>query len=131
MTNAQLEASVAYLQSKGFQQPEIGVVLGSGLGQLADELIDPLIAHYHHIPNFPLATVEFHSGRLLYGKLGGKWIVVMQGRFHYYEGYSLTEVTYPIRVMHRLGIKKLLISNAAGALNLNYKKGQPMLKPAQ
>ena len=127
MTNAQLEASVAYLQSRGFQQPEIGVVLGSGLGQLADVLVDPLIAHYHNIPNFPLATVEFHNGRLLYGELGGKLAVVMQGRFHYYEGYSLTEVTYPIRVMHRLGIKKLLISNAAGALNPTYKKGELML----
>lgn len=127
MTSTQLEASVDYLRSKGFMNPEIGIVLGSGLGRLADELADPKVAHYHNIPNFPLATVEFHSGKLLYGMLGGKKVVVMQGRFHLYEGYDLTEVTYPIRVMHQLGIKKLLISNAAGGLNPGFRKGQLML----
>jgi purine-nucleoside phosphorylase len=126
MTEAQLNASVNYLQSRGFEQPEIGIVLGSGLGKMIDVIEDPIVAHYHNIPNFPLATVEFHSGRLLYGKIEKKWAVVMQGRFHYYEGYDLTEVTYPIRVMHRLGIQKLLISNAAGALNRGFKKGDLM-----
>jgi len=123
----QLDASVEYLHSKGFIDPEIGIVLGSGLGRLADEIAGPKVAHYHNIPNFPLATVEFHSGRLLYGLLGGKKAVVMQGRFHFYEGYELTEVTYPIRVMHQLGISKLLISNAAGALNPRFRKGELML----
>ncbi len=127
MTNKQLEASVDYLHSKGFTEPEIGIVLGSGLGRLVDEITDAKVAHYHNIPNFPLATVEFHSGKLLYGMLGGKKVVVMQGRFHLYEGYDLTEVTYPIRVMHQLGIKKLLISNAAGGLNPGFRKGQLML----
>ena len=127
MTRQQLDTSVDYLHSKGFMDPEIGIVLGSGLGRMVEEIADPKVAHYHHIPNFPLATVEFHSGKLLYGLLGSKKAVVMQGRFHHYEGYGLTEVTYPIRVMHQLGIKKLLISNAAGALNPRFRKGELML----
>lgn len=127
MTEKQLSASADFLEGKGFITPEIGVVLGSGLGRLADDIADPKIAHYHNIPFFPLATVEFHSGKLVYGDLEGKKVVVMQGRFHLYEGYALTEVTYPIRVMHRLGIKKLLISNAAGAINLGFNKGELML----
>ncbi len=127
MTEKQLLASTDFLEGKGFKDPEIGIVLGSGLGRLADEIEDARIAHYHNIPFFPLSTVEFHSGKLVYGTLEGKKAVVMQGRFHLYEGYDFTEVTYPIRVMHRLGIKKLLISNAAGAINLGYKKGELML----
>lgn len=127
MTNKELDTSVEYLHSKGFTDPEIGIVLGSGLGRMVDEIGDPKVAHYHNIPNFPLATVEFHRGKLLYGQLGSKKAVVMQGRFHQYEGYQLTEVTYPIRVMHQLGIKKLLISNAAGALNPRFRKGDLML----
>jgi purine-nucleoside phosphorylase len=94
---------------------------------MADEIGDARVAHYHNIPFFPLATVEFHSGKLVYGDLEGKKVVVMQGRFHLYEGYAFTEVTYPIRVMQRLGIRKLLISNAAGAINLNFNKGELML----
>ena len=127
MTQKQLDESVAYLQSKGFDAPEIGIVLGTGLGRLVDEIEDSIEAHYHHIPFFPLATVEFHSGKLLYGNFEGKKVVVMQGRFHLYEGYDLMDVTYPIRVMHQLGIKKLFISNAAGAINLDFKKGDMML----
>lgn len=127
MTEKQLSASVAFLEEKGFLNPEIGIVLGSGLGRMADEIVNPRIAPYESIPFFPLATVEFHSGKLVYGDLEGKKVVVMQGRFHLYEGYSYTEVTYPIRVMQRLGIQKLLISNAAGAVNLNFKKGDLML----
>ncbi len=117
-----LEDSIAYLQEKGFDKPEIGIVLGTGLGQLVDHLEAPIEAHYNQIPYFPLATVEFHSGKLIYGSLGGKKVVVMQGRFHIYEGYDLMDVTYPIRVMHGLGIKNLLISNAAGAVNLAIRK---------
>jgi purine-nucleoside phosphorylase len=127
MTLKQLSASLDFLLGKGFIKPEIGIVLGSGLGRMADEIEDPKIAHYHNIPFFPLATVEFHSGKLVYGNLEGKKVVVMQGRFHLYEGYDFTEVTYPIRVMHGLGVEKLLISNAAGAINLSFKKGEMML----
>lgn len=127
MTSKQLKESTDYLISKGFEAPEIGVVLGTGLGKLVDDIENPIEAHYNHIPYFPLATVEFHSGKLIYGLLEGKKVVVMQGRFHFYEGYDLIDVTYPIRVMHQLGIKKLLISNAAGAINPNFKKGNMML----
>ncbi|MDA9272728.1 purine-nucleoside phosphorylase [Flavobacteriaceae bacterium] len=122
-----LEESISYLKEKGFDQPEVGIVLGTGLGQLVNHLVETIEAHYNQIPFFPLATVEFHSGKLLYGSLGGKKVVVMQGRFHIYEGYDLLDVTYPIRVMHGLGIKHLLISNASGAINLNFKKGEMML----
>jgi len=127
MTQKQLDESTEFLQSKGFDTPEIGIVLGTGLGKLVDELQDPIIAHYHNIPFFPLATVEFHSGKLVYGTMEGKKVVVMQGRFHLYEGYEFFDVTYPIRVMRQLGIQKLFISNAAGAVNLNFKKGDIML----
>ena len=127
MTQKQLDESTAYLHSKGFDSPEIGVVLGTGLGKLADAIENPVVAHYNHIPYFPLATVEFHSGKLIYGTLEGKKIVVMQGRFHLYEGYDFFDVTYPVRVMHQLGIKKLFISNASGAINLKFGLGDLML----
>jgi len=127
MTQKQLKESVAYLKGKGFDQPEVGIVLGTGLGRLVDEIDNVIEAHYNQIPFFPLATVEFHSGKLLYGEIEGRKVVVMQGRFHFYEGYDLLDVTYPIRVMHLLGIKKLFISNAAGAINLSFKKGDLML----
>ncbi|MBC8766455.1 purine-nucleoside phosphorylase [Arenibacter sp. BSSL-BM3] len=127
MTSKLLKESTDYLIGKGFEAPEIGIVLGTGLGKLADDIENPIEAHYNHIPYFPLATVEFHSGKLIYGILEGKKVVVMQGRFHFYEGYDLVDVTYPIRVMHLLGIKKLFISNAAGAINPNFKKGDIML----
>ncbi|WP_343488001.1 purine-nucleoside phosphorylase [Allomuricauda sp. d1] len=127
MTQNQLDESVEHLKSKGFSTPEIGIVLGTGLGQLVNEIENPIEAHYNHIPYFPLATVEFHSGKLVYGTIEGKKVVVMQGRFHLYEGYDFLDITYPIRVMHQLGIKKLFISNAAGAINLDFKKGDMML----
>lgn len=127
MTKKQLEESVQYLKNKGFDQPEIGIVLGTGLGRLVDEIADPVVAHYNHIPFFPLATVEFHSGKLVYGTISDKKVVVMQGRFHLYEGYDFLDITYPIRVMHLLGIRHLFVSNAAGAINLNFKKGDMML----
>lgn len=127
MTQKQLDESTSYLRSKGFETPEIGIVLGTGLGRLTEEIENPIEAHYHNIPSFPLATVEFHTGKLIYGTLEGKKIVVMQGRFHMYEGYDFLDITYPIRVMHQLGISKLFISNAAGAINLDYKKGDMML----
>ncbi len=127
MTQKQLDESTAHLREKGFDAPEIGIVLGTGLGKLADAIEDPITAHYNHIPFFPLATVEFHSGKLIYGTLEAKKTVVMQGRFHLYEGYDFLDITYPIRVMHQLGIKKLFISNASGAINLDFAIGDLML----
>lgn len=126
MNNAILQTT-NFLKEKGFSNPEIGIVLGTGLGQLVNHIqIEHEIA-YSDIPNFPLSTVEFHSGKFIFGTLEGKKVVVMQGRFHLYEGYSLQEITFPIRILKALGIQKLLISNAAGAVNLNFKKGELML----
>ncbi|WP_046742991.1 purine-nucleoside phosphorylase [Kordia zhangzhouensis] len=116
-----------YLINKGFDKPEIGIVLGTGLGKLIDDIEIIAEAHYNNIPYFPLATVEFHTGKLIYGTLAGKKVIVMQGRFHLYEGYDFVDITYPIRIMHQLGIQRLLVSNAAGAINLNYKKGDIMI----
>ncbi|ALM21352.1 purine nucleoside phosphorylase [Nonlabens sp. MIC269] len=127
LSKKQLDNSVKYLEELGFDKPEVGIVLGTGLGQLVDKIEEPIVAHYNNIPSFPLATVEFHTGKLIYGTMGGKKVVVMQGRFHLYEGYDFMDITYPIRVMNELGIKNLLISNAAGAVNLNMKKGDMML----
>jgi len=122
-----LQESISFLKSQGINIPEIGIVLGTGLGKIVNEIqIEKEIA-YADIPHFPKATVEFHSGKLIYGTLENKKILVMAGRFHLYEGYNLWEVTYGIRTMHGLGIQKLLVSNAAGAINLNYKKGDLML----
>lgn len=122
-----LQHTTEFLEARGFDKPEIGIILGTGLGKLIDELEIIAEVSYNHIPGFPTATVEFHKGKLIFGKLDDKKVVVMQGRFHIYEGYSLWDVTFPVRVMKRLGIKKLLISNAAGALNPKFKKGEIML----
>ncbi len=123
----EIEETTDYLKNKGFENPEIGIILGTGLGQLIDEIEILKEVSYNHIPNFPTATVEFHKGKLIYGILEGKKVIVMQGRFHIYEGYSLQDVTYPVRVMEKLGIKTLLVSNASGAINLDFKKGELML----
>ena len=122
-----INETVDYLKEKGFESPEIGIILGTGLGQLINEVEIIKEVSYNHIPNFPTATVEFHKGKLIYGTLEGKTVIVMQGRFHLYEGYTLQDVTYPVRVMEKLGIKTLLVSNASGAINLDYKKGELML----
>lgn len=122
-----IEETVTYLQERGFQNPEIGIILGTGLGQLINDIEIIKEVSYNHIPNFPTATVEFHKGKLIYGVFEGKKVIVMQGRFHIYEGYTQQDVTYPVRIMEKLGIKTLLISNAAGAINLNFKKGELML----
>ncbi len=122
-----IEESAEYLKQRGFEKPEIGIILGTGLGQIIEKIEIHSEVSYNHIPNFPTATVEFHKGKLIYGTLEGKKVIVMQGRFHLYEGYSLFDVTFPVRVMHKLGIKKLLVSNASGAINLNFKKGEIML----
>lgn len=122
-----IEQAVQFLQEKGFEKPQIGIILGTGLGQLVEQLKIESEVSYNHIPNFPTATVEFHKGKLIYGEIGGKKVIVMQGRFHLYEGYTPQDVTFPVRVMYKLGIEKLLISNAAGAINLKFKKGEIML----
>ena len=123
----QLQETIDFLKSGGFEKPEIGIVLGTGLGQLLAEVEIEKEVPYSDIPHFPQATVEFHSGKLIYGTLSGKTVVVMSGRFHLYEGYNPWEVTYGIRAMHGLGIQTLLISNAAGAINLSYTKGDLMV----
>lgn len=123
----EINETVEYLQAKGFEKPEIGIILGTGLGQLINEVEILHEVSYNHIPNFPTATVEFHKGKLIFGVLEEKKVMIMQGRFHVYEGYSLQDVTYPVRIMKRLGIHTLLVSNAAGAINLNFKKGELML----
>jgi len=127
MKKQQLQETTNFLKLKGFQNPEIGIVLGTGLGQLINEIVIEQEIAYKDIPHFPKATVEFHSGKLVYGSLSGKKVVVMSGRFHLYEGYNQWEVTYGIRTMQQLGINTLLISNAAGAINLSYKKGDLMV----
>ena len=107
--------------------PKTAIVLGTGLGQLAAEITDKLEIPYAEIPNFPVSTVEGHSGMLIFGKLGGVDIMAMKGRFHYYEGYSMKEVTFPVRVMYELGIKTLFVSNAAGGMNPGFKIGDLMV----
>jgi purine-nucleoside phosphorylase len=106
---------------------EIGIVLGTGLGRLAEKIEKEVQLAYNFIPHFPISTVESHFGRLIFGQLGGKKVVAMQGRFHYYEGYNMYQITYPIRIMKLLGAHTLLLSNAAGALNLTYKLGDLMV----
>ncbi|MBP2831719.1 purine-nucleoside phosphorylase [Aquimarina sp. U1-2] len=123
----QITETTDFLKEKGFENPDIGIILGTGLGQLVNEIEILKEISYNHIPNFPTATVEFHKGKLIYGRLEEKTVIVMQGRFHLYEGYSLLDVTYPVRIMHKLGIKTLLVSNASGAINLDFKKGELML----
>ena len=108
-------------------QPEIGMILGSGLGQLSEAIEDPTIIPYHDLPGWPLSTVEGHAGELVIGKLEGQDVLVMNGRIHFYEGYEMSQVTLPIRVMQRLGIKILLVTNAAGGVNQDFVPGNPML----
>lgn len=113
----QIQEATRYIQSQTNLQPAIGIILGTGLGALAGEVTIETTLPYETIPHFPLSTVEFHSGKLLLGTLGGKPVVVMQGRFHFYEGYTMQQVTFPVRVMQALGVRTLLVSNAAGGLN--------------
>lgn len=117
----------AFLQSKGITSPDTGIVLGTGLGKLVQEIDIEIAIDYADIPDFPVSTVESHHGKLIYGNLCGHKVLAMQGRFHIYEGYSLQQVTLPIRVMKMLGVKWLLLSNAAGAINKTYAKGDLML----
>jgi purine-nucleoside phosphorylase len=123
----ELNDTLEFLKSHGIADPLVGIVLGTGLGKLVEEITIEKTIDYADIPHFPISTVEFHKGKLIYGTLKGKKVLAMQGRFHFYEGYSLHQITFPIRVMKLLGVKFLLLSNAAGAMNLNFKKGSLML----
>lgn len=124
----EINEAVGYIQSHGITQPEIGIILGTGLGdRFVKEIKNPIVINYNSIPHFPISTVEFHKGKLIYGELKGKRVIAMQGRFHYYEGYDMQQITLPVRVMKFLGIDYLLISNAAGCMNLKWKKGELML----
>lgn len=123
----QIEEAVEFLKGRGFGTPEIGIILGTGLGKILEMVEVEAEMSYNHIPYFPTATVEFHTGKLIFGTLRGKKVILMQGRFHVYEGYSLQDVTFPVRVMHSMGVKRLLVSNASGALNPNFRKGEIML----
>lgn len=127
MKKQQLNETTTFLISKGFVNPTVGIILGTGLGNIVDEVNIDIEIPYTDIPHFPTSTVFSHAGKLIYGTLSGKKVILMAGRFHAYEGYSFWEVTYGVRVMKELGIQNLLISNAAGAINLNYKKGNLML----
>lgn len=123
-----IHETVEYLKRKTEDfQPEIGIVLGTGLGGLVSEIEIKHQLMYSNIPNFPISTLEFHSGKLIFGILNGKRVVAMQGRLHYYEGYSMQQITFPIRVMKALGIAHLFVSNAAGSLNKDFKKGDLMV----
>lgn len=123
----QIKKTTAFIQSKISVQPEAGIILGSGLGNLVNEINIKHVLPYEEIPHFPLSTVEGHSGKLIFGELHGKNVVAMQGRFHYYEGYNLQQVTFPVRVMKFLGIQKLFVSNAAGGVNPNFEIGDLMI----
>lgn len=122
-----VEETVSYIQNKTGKKPETAIVLGSGLGQLADKLEDAVVIPYEELPHWKSSTAPGHNGRLLFGTLGGKEVVCMQGRLHYYEGYSMEDITYPVRVMAKLGVKNLLLSNAAGGINTDFAPGQLML----
>ena len=117
-----IKESSAYLMKHGFEGSLIGIVLGTGLGSLVNEIKIEKSIPYNEIPHFPPATVEFHKGQLISGTIGNKKVLVMQGRFHYYEGYSMQQITFPIRVMKTLGVQSLLLSNAAGGINKDFKK---------
>ena len=119
--------SAEYIKSQTVQQPEIGIILGSGLGSLVDIMKEKDVIAYSDIPNFPQTHVEGHAGNLVIGKIGDRTVAAMQGRFHYYEGYSMKEVTYPIYVMKQLGVKYLIVTNACGGINPSFVPGDLML----
>ena len=118
-----IQETVKYIKDKTGSAPEYGVILGSGLGSFTDDMKIEFTLPYTEIPNFPVSTVEGHQGALVFGKIGTKNVVAMQGRFHFYEGYDMKEVTFPVRVMKYLGIEKLIVSNASGGVNPKYKVG--------
>ena len=121
------EAAEFILARRGLHKPEVGIVLGSGLGKLGDAIQDPVVIPYSKVPNFARSTAIGHKGNVIFGTLGGKYVCAMQGRFHYYDGYPMEKVTLPIRVMAALGIKALFVSNAAGGLNQSFSVGDLMI----
>lgn len=122
-----INETAEYIQSKTDIIPEVGIILGTGLGGLVNEINIKDVIPYEEIPNFPISTVEGHSGKLIFGVLGGKPVVAMQGRFHYYEGYDMKQVTFPVRVMKSLGIQSLFVSNASGGVNPDFEIGDIMI----
>ena len=122
-----IQGTASWLREKMTTSPKTAIILGTGLGQLASEITDSYEFPYSEIPNFPVSTVEGHAGRLIFGKLGGKDIMAMEGRFHFYEGYNMKEVTFPVRVMYELGIETLFVSNASGGMNPEFKIGDLMI----
>jgi purine-nucleoside phosphorylase len=123
----QIQDAVSFIRTKTKATPKIGIILGTGLGGLSKEIKKDVVIDYSTIPHFSVSTVESHQGKLIFGSLAGKNIVAMQGRFHMYEGYNLKQVTFPVRVMKFLGVESILISNAAGALNPLFQKGEVMI----
>lgn len=122
-----LNETTEFLKEKGVQQADFGLILGSGLGELANEITDAIAIPFSEIPHFSVSTVVGHAGQLVYGTLSGKKVLAMQGRFHYYEGHSMQTVTYPVRVMAALGIHSMIVTNAAGGVNETYTPGNLML----
>lgn len=121
------DEALVFIQSKTDRKPNYMLILGTGLGQLADEMIVESEIYYDEIPHFPVSTVESHAGKLLFGTLGGKEVVAMQGRFHYYEGYTMQQITFPVRVLKANGVDTLIVSNACGGMNTNFSRGDIML----
>jgi len=122
-----IKNTVSFIRDKTDQKPEAGIILGTGLGGMVKDIRVQTSLDYKEIPEFPVSTVDGHHGRLIFGELGGKSIVAMQGRFHYYEGYTMQQVTFPVRVMKMLGIKKLIVSNASGGVNPDFEVGDIMI----
>lgn len=125
--STKIKEAADFILSKTKYKPELGLILGSGLGAIADQIENAEYYNYKDLPNFPVSTVEGHAGRLVIGTFQGKQVVAMQGRFHFYEGYPMNEVTFPVRVMKLLGVETLIVTNAAGAVNTGYKAGDLML----
>lgn len=124
---AKIEETALFLQERTSRRPKVGIILGTGLGNLATQITDKEEIPYSEIPHFPISTVEGHSGKLIFGRLGNKEVLAMQGRFHFYEGYDMQKVTFPVRVMHAFGIKSLFVSNAAGGMNSAFEIGDLMV----
>jgi len=124
---SKVREAAKYIQEKTMKKPRIAIILGSGLGKISQNLEDPLSIPYSDIPNFPSSTAPGHKGELMIGSLSGKDTLLMNGRFHYYEGYTMKEVTFPIRVMQELGIETLIVTNAAGTLNPDFEVGVPCI----
>lgn len=127
MNQMELKEATAFIQDKLKAKPTLGLILGSGLGVLGEEIENPVNIPYEEIPHFPVSTVSGHKGQLVVGTLEGKQVIAMQGRFHYYEGYSMTQVTFPVRVMKQLGIEAVIVTNAAGGVNETYNPGDLMI----